>query len=476
MKIHDALCPNCFRKNPPDQACPFCGYRRKEKSPLALPLNVVLRERYVAGHELGSGGFGITYKGYDLKTERVCAIKEYVPVDMASRLGDSLAIVPTGSDKREAFAHGRQRFLREADTLRQLTDISDIVDIWDCFEENGTAYFVMEFVNGQNLNRISYNAGGHLPYEMASEVIVRVAQTMDVVHRECGIFHRDLTPENIMITKDAAVKIIDFGIAKYLPGEKSQSLSVMLKKGYAPPEQYYTSGKQGTFTDVYALAATFYKLLTGTKIEEATERLVRDKESQGIVPLESYPFLGEPFRKLTAILNRALRTNYRERTQTLGIFAAELLRFDQAYKKAVPADRRPTAKEPVPTRSLKKKVSQKQKGLAVHSYPYLEIVSEGGRGSRYYLPVAKMVTIGHAPSCNIEIASRVVSRQHVEIFYDPYERLFYFQDSHSKNHTYLNGTLCDPSEIYPGKPGDLLALAGNACVFQLGVIDAYDKG
>lgn len=463
VTIKEEYCPNCFQEIGAKRPCPYCKNERFERTnPLALPVNVVLKNRYVVGKMLGAGGFGITYKCYDLKERKICAIKEYAPSASATRLSDCLTLTATSVSRQEIFEHGRDKFLGEAATLSKLQDIPDVVKIWDCFEMNGTAYFVMEFLSGSTLNGIRKAYGGRIEYNIAYGIILQAAECLGKIHKEGQIFHRDISPENIMVTSDLEVKIIDFGTAKYINSQKSQTLSVVLKPGYAPPEQYSTTSKQGSFTDVYALASTFYYVLTGRKIADAPDRLV----NEAIIPLEEYDFLGEKYAGLTLILQEALRASSKKRIQTMEEFSTRL----KAFHRSITADDSSTNPQNQEEKTeLEQKDSDKKPVTRI--YPYLEGKTDPIYGYRYYIPLNTMVTIGRSKESNIIVNMGVIGRKHLEIFYDTDSGLFFMMDNHSVNHTYINNTLCNPEVIYPVKPGSYLRLAGNSCVFQLGVVN-----
>ena len=167
MTIKKEYCPNCFQIiGEGVTRCPYCGLRDFERTNLlALPVNAFIHDRYIMGRVLGAGGFGITYKSYDTKTDKICAIKEYVPLDNATRNKDDFSLSATNSSRKELFEYGKKKFLLEAETLRKLKNISDVVKIMDCFSENGTAYFVMEYLDGSSLNGVRRSAGGRLPFD-----------------------------------------------------------------------------------------------------------------------------------------------------------------------------------------------------------------------------------------------------------------------------------------------------------------------
>jgi serine/threonine protein kinase len=165
--------------------------------------------------------------------------------------------------------------LQEAETLAQFIGNKNIVRVHSYFEENGTAYFVMDFIEGTSFDVYIKEHGGRVSYEEAEKILLPVMDALAAVHSK-GIVHRDVTPDNIYITKDGTVKLLDFGAARYSLGDKSKSLDVVLKHGFAPKEQYTRHGRQGPFTDVYALGATFYFAITGRRPPDSIDRLEED--------------------------------------------------------------------------------------------------------------------------------------------------------------------------------------------------------
>ena len=247
-----------------------------EEYPLALPENTVLAGQYIIQTVLGQGGFGITYKALDRKNAKEVAVKEYFPDTMATRVPGNTEITTYPGDRGENFTYGKQCFLQEAETLAKFIGNENIVQIYSYFEEYGTAYFVMDYIEGTSLDEYVKKQGGKLSYEEASSLLIPVMDALSAVHKK-GIVHRDVSPDNIFITPDGKAKLIDFGAARQSLGDKSQSLDVILKHGFAPKEQYMCRGKQGPYTDVYALGATFYYVLTGKKPLDALERVDNDE-------------------------------------------------------------------------------------------------------------------------------------------------------------------------------------------------------
>ncbi len=251
--------------------CAKCGFDNEGYKPPAhhIKPGTILNNRYYVGKAIGEGGFGITYVGFDINLEIKTAIKEYFPKGCASRnAAISNSIVPN-EDKTEKFARGREKFISEARILVQLDNISGVVSVKDFFKENDTAYIVMEFVEGQTLKEYLKSHGGRISADEAVELLKPIIKAMAQVHR-AGIIHRDISPENIMITPSGSAKLIDFGSVRL--GEDKSS-AVQLKPGYAPPEQYSSKGNQGTWTDVYALCATLYRAVTGMTPTASIERM-----------------------------------------------------------------------------------------------------------------------------------------------------------------------------------------------------------
>ncbi len=256
--------------------CPHCGYE-KGTPPLEayhITPETVLKERYVIGRVIGFGGFGVTYLAYDTVLEKRIAIKEYLPGEFATRMPGQLKVTIYSGDKEEQFLTGREKFIDEAVRLAKFQHVPEVVHVYDCFEDNQTAYIVMEYLEGETLKG-RLEREGKMSVEQAMPIIFDVLHALEAVHEE-NILHRDIAPDNIFITKEGQVKLLDFGAARFATTTHSRSLTVLIKPGYAPEEQYRSRGDQGTWTDVYAVAATFYRMITGIVPEDALERSVKD--------------------------------------------------------------------------------------------------------------------------------------------------------------------------------------------------------
>ena len=303
-------CKYCMAKIPDGaRECPCC--RRDltvEEPPHHLSPGTVLQNRYIVGSALGEGGFGITYIGKNKLLDMKVAIKEYFPNGFVRR-DSSVSTTVTGftADGKEVFAKGKERFLSEAQTLGRFSNEEGIVSVYDFFEENDTAYIVMEYLEGQTLKSYLESKGKLSPEETLA-LLTPTMRTLEKVHK-AGLIHRDVSPDNVMLT-NGKVKLLDFGAARDVSGEKS--LSVMLKHGYAPEEQYRRKGAQGPWTDVYALCATIYKCITGVTPDDAPDRMDNDE-------LKPPSALGIDVDKtFEAALMKGLSVRARDRYQSVG--------------------------------------------------------------------------------------------------------------------------------------------------------------
>lgn len=287
-----------------------------ESFPLALPQGTVLAGQYTIEKVLGQGGFGITYRAIDYVTKQKVAVKEFFPDTLAYR--EMTTVISYPGERSENYAYGKENFLQEAQTLAEFIGNEGIVRIHSYFEENGTAYFVMDYIEGQSFDEYLKEKGGKIGVEEAERILIPVMDALESVHNK-GIVHRDVTPDNIYITNDNKVKLLDFGAARYSLGDKSRSLDVILKHGFAPKEQYTRRGKQGPFTDVYSLAATFYFAITGKRPPDSVERLDEDD----LVPPGNLGVQITDYQEKALLL--ALNVQPADRFQSMAAFKKALL-------------------------------------------------------------------------------------------------------------------------------------------------------
>ena len=231
--------------------------------------------RYIIEGVLGQGGFGITYLGIDELHEKKVAIKEFFPQGIVTRnieYQDTVTVTFVG--EKDNYEKGKERFLKEARTMAKFSKDEGIVKALDFFEINNTAYIVMEYLEGITLKQYLRENQRIAPEDLI-ELLVPLIESLDEIHSQ-GMIHRDISPDNIMVLPDGRIKLMDFGAARDYTEFGEKSLSIVLKPGYAPPEQYQTHGIQGPWTDIYALCATMYKCITGENPPDAIERVMDD--------------------------------------------------------------------------------------------------------------------------------------------------------------------------------------------------------
>jgi len=302
--------------------CPHCGYDPvKEKRPeYALPPETILAGKYLVGRVLGQGGFGITYIGWDLALERKVAIKEYYPSGQVSRSPGTRSLTwYTNEPAVQAREDGMKMFLKEARKMVKADSIPGVVRVLDLFQENGTAYIVMDFVSGETL-KTRLQKTGPMTWTQAAPIFRPAIRAMEQVH-QAGLIHRDLSPDNLMLTPNGDVKVLDLGAAKDLNLNSGASSMQVAKSGFSPFEQYTQRGGSGPWTDVYAMAATLYFTLTGKLPPVATDRVDEDTISWDIPCLDTLPGAA------LAAMKKAMAVSAKQRTQSMeelekGLFEA----------------------------------------------------------------------------------------------------------------------------------------------------------
>ena len=242
----------------------------------ALPEGTVV-DHYELRRVLGAGGFGVTYLGWDVRLNCTVAVKEYLPNDLAMRQLDGSTVIPRSSADRQNYRFGLERFLEEARTLARFKE-PNIVRVSNYLEANGTAYMLMEYEDGESLSDL-LERRGTLTEEELKGIIIPVLDGLRAVHAQ-DFLHRDIKPANIYLRKDGTPILIDFGAARQALGKHSRSMTGIVTPGYAPFEQYNTRGKQGPWTDLYAVGATLYRGVTGEMPPEATERTAAQTEGE----------------------------------------------------------------------------------------------------------------------------------------------------------------------------------------------------
>jgi serine/threonine protein kinase len=367
-----ARCPICNTDNPPSApACRACGASLAGDPASgyssALPPGTQLQGGlYAVGKMLGQGGFGITYLGSDSQARRPVAIKEFFPHGSARSGRD---VHPATTLVAADYTGGRAKFFDEARVLAQFHH-PGIVDVYTAFEENNTAYMVMEYLRGTSLEGL-LEERGLLPEREAVGYIVRVGEALQVVHA-ANLLHRDIKPGNIMLTDDGRIVLIDFGTARTYTAGKTGRMTTMVTPGYAPLEQYGQKVRFGPFTDIYALGATLYHLLTGHMPADATDRVT------GVAlkaPHEVNPAVDE---EVSAAVMWAMEIRVDQRPQTVGVFTAALLAGLAAPTLTAPREAAPPpAPPPTPPPTLAPTPPTSSGGWGLPDEAPYDVVAQG---------------------------------------------------------------------------------------------------
>ncbi len=277
-------CLNCMKTfNEQFGVCPHCGFQpgTPPKEAYHLHPGTELNGHYIIGTTVGFGGFGITYRAWDRVLEKMVAIKEFYPNGIVNRVPGEKEVIIYSGNRADEFLNGKIRFLAEARNMARFNTHPNIVNVYEFFEENNTAYIAMEFLEGMSYKQYIAQHNGRVDCQTAVNVVLSVTDALREIHK-VKIIHRDISPDNIfMVPVDQQatnykVKLIDFGAARFSSGEEEKTLSIILKPGYAPPEQYRSRSKQGPWTDIYAVGAVLYRSVTGRMPEESVNRVVED--------------------------------------------------------------------------------------------------------------------------------------------------------------------------------------------------------
>lgn len=310
------ICFQCFKSRGRLEVCPHCGYTPGSEPEQAYRLapGTVLHKRYVIGVSIGIGGFGITYKAFDAMLRMIVAVKEFYPAGLVNRGGGEKKVGIFSGEKKAEFQRQLARFLEEARNMALFSKEQDIVNVYDFFEENQTAYIIMEYVDAPLLKdelkkrRFSpEEAGGYM---------LAVLTALEKVHKH-GIIHKDISPDNIFLIGTDAVKLFDFGAARLQGSERTEA--VVVKAGYTPPEQYTSQDAQSLNMDIYAAGAVFYEMLTGTKPIDSRDRVMEDELKE----LKEYGVRADEY--LQRMIFKAMALEPRLRFQTAGEFKEALI-------------------------------------------------------------------------------------------------------------------------------------------------------
>lgn len=374
----NSICMNCMQEMLDENGrCAACGVTENEikTSNRHLAFRTIIKGKYLIGKVIGEGGFGITYLGYDLDLNARVAIKEYCPRDYAGRdVTDLVSVLPFDEETGEFYEAEMVKFIGEAQRLAKFRNQKGIVSVLDYFKENGTAYIVMDYIDGITLREYLKAVNEPLPVNDVLDMMRPVIRSLEKVHEE-GLIHRDISLDNIMLAEGKnEIYLIDFGTARSTNIADERSLSVYKKSSYTPIEQQSRHGKQGPWTDVYELCATIYYCITGKLIPESLDRVVMDE----LVPPHELGI--EISAHMENVLMKGLAVKIEDRIQSMkeledGLFDVEEEKQDYQY--TTPSK---TEKEDVVVLRPKKK---KKIGLIVGLITLVILCIGGGFGYKY---------------------------------------------------------------------------------------------
>ncbi|UNC91460.1 FHA domain-containing serine/threonine-protein kinase [Candidatus Contubernalis alkaliaceticus] len=447
------LCMGCMEIKEDSIVCPNCGFEEgtAPESSVHLPPRTVLHEKYLLGRVLGQGGFGITYLAWDIYLDLKLAVKEYFPRELVYReAGYSTISIHSGTLK-DQYSYGLDKFLEEGKTLAKFEGHPNIVSVRDFFKANSTAYLVMNYLEGVTLKDYLKSKGSKLSFDEALQIMMPVMDALRAVH-SAGMLHRDVSPDNIFITLKGRVLILDFGAARHALGEKAKNLSIILKPGYAPEEQYRSRGIQGPWTDIYAVAATFYQAITHQMPPESLDRLDHDPI---IPPSKLGVQLGVGEEKA---LLKALSVRAEDRYQTIAQFQEALGKAEQSppliYEEEEVEFAQAQTLEDYGGADTFGIMTESHVSPGIQNIPVMERFKNDA--------FAETINVGRAPDNDVILSDATVSRHHARLYYDSGK--WYIVDLGSTHGTFVNGV--PAAEDLELAPSSVIQLSGVSLYFE----------
>lgn len=440
MKTEE-ICIYCMSGTLKNGVCTHCRRADNDtgRPAHALPARHTLcGGQYYLGRVLGAGGYGITYLAWDQRNSRRVAVKEFFPQHLVTRdFPNAKLRVP--QDFEEEFAHTKMRFQQEAQALNELRAVPEITDIWHLFDENKTAYYVMEFLEGTDLKGY-LAANGVMQWNVLQNTIRMLLRALKAVH-EKQMIHRDISPDNIFMVKDGRAKLIDFGNAR---SYMSQSpLTKILKTRFAPVEQYRNEGGQGPWTDIYSLCVTIYYALSGVLPPPATERMIAVKSHRGD-PLQPLSSLNPqiPAHVLSAV-QKGMEILPEQRYQSVQELSKELFGGLNIFGEQALPDR----KQQMPAQNKNK-------------LPMLQCIQGRMKGKSLVLKLGKIESLGRGSGTSIvyPMDCKGISRHQCSFMLDN-KGIIYVRDDGSSYGTNVNGRRLSPLQWYPLRRGDCISFA-----------------
>ena len=405
-----AVCARCFSPTDKDNICTRCGFSNEYElmqraSSRALPLMTTLNSRYILGQLLGEGGFGITYTAFDMQLNKRVAVKEYFPAELCRR-DERGALQP--KQNPAAFRRGVEHFYQEAQVLQKLIRCPSVVNVEGFFKQNNTAYLVMELLEGESVKSFGRHYGDKIPVQQAKYITLQIALALSEVHL-LGIIHSDISLSNIFIMPNGDVKLIDFGASRSFL-QRSADFTTQLKPGYAPPEQYEGNGdKLGPWTDIYALACTFCRMVSGKAVPSAAQRA----NGAPLPQLRSIPGMDA---RTAAAVEKALALDYRQRYRSTDEFIQDFANYGE-----ISTDERSVSRE----QPLHLKLVDRLRELAAPVFArdgtaYVQVLQGKQPGLTLALQDGQLCRIGRqAGVCDLVVSDEgVISRIHCVATYD----------------------------------------------------------
>lgn len=425
------LCTNCMMGSVERHICSSCGRLadwETDRSAIALPARYMLGGQYYLGRVIGCGGFGITYLAWDVRNNKRVAVKELFPNKDVTREKNGCAVrVVVGQE--EYVDHIKKRFLEEAQSLYVFSAETDIINVYRLFEENHTAYYSMEYLDGMDL-KTALKKSGRMPWERLSIYMHMVIAALRALHGK-NLIHRDISPDNIFLTRDGRAKLIDFGSLRSYNNTKG--LTTILKHNFAPCEQYRTNGNQGPWTDIYSLCVTMYYALSGVLPPKAPDRIMSDK----IVPIKNYcPSLPD---HVAQAIHKGMSVMPEDRYQTVDELAGHL--FGSAQPNSVQGNTKP-------------------QGAPLQSEAHYPVLIFQGtlNGKKWYLRQGEGYVVGRDAGCSIQFPAITpgISRRQCMIYMDEYNKVW-CRDENSSYGTFLNRQRLTPGLWYEVRAGYVIS-------------------
>lgn len=440
----EKLCLNCMAGYVTGGVCTHCGKTAGAEAAGrpqdALPAGRSLAGgRYCLGRVLGKGGYGITYLAWDRKWNRRIAIKELYPQSEAAR-DRQTGYVEAARGREEDYEHLKLRFMQEAQILRTLQQYPEIIHVYHLFEEYGTCYYAMEYLEGEDLGRYM-KRNGKLSWSQLEPTIRIVLRSLQILHGK-ELFHRDISPNNIFLLDSGDARLIDFGSVRSYGG--ARQFTTILNASYAPYELWSANGNQGPWSDLYSLSITMYHGLTGILPPKAMDRIA-SRETRG----------ADSARPLSSLHPDAPEYVQRAIEKGMSLDIPDRWRSAAEYGKALFPQR--SGQEPDSRR--------KDPQIYTGNLPVLWVTCVKGAfiGQKFRVFPETTISLGRSAAAEIRYPEhmRTVSRNQCSFRADHMGQL-YVRDEGSSNGTMLGGVRLRPGQWYPVRGNKIIRFADEA--------------